>query len=63
MLAQPPAEEARFVFKPDFGRVPAYLEATKAHIRQERAELDAQLAAREVCVLAFPAHSPFLHAP
>ena len=45
-----PAAEERFVFKPDFGRVPAYLVATKAHIRREREELDAQLAAREVRV-------------
>jgi hypothetical protein len=48
----PPAPVGeRFVFKPDFGRVPAYLAATKVHIRREREKLDALLAAREVCIV------------
>ena len=41
------------MFKPDFGRVPDYLERTKEQLRREREELDAQLAAREVTCIAF----------
>ena len=48
--APPPAppEEARFVFKPCFGCVPEYLQATKRQILKAREEADAQLQAREV---------------
>ena len=41
------------MLKPDFGRVPGYIERTKEQLRREREELDVQLAAREVTCMAF----------